>query len=58
MRILEHLYQRVSNNPDDICLMSPDTSFTFKQLDIYSDEIAKIITEKTSKDIVPLIYKK
>lgn len=54
MKILEYFKLRVINSPNNICLFSSNQSFTFKQLDEYSDEIATGIAEKTSKDIVPL----
>ncbi|MBB5888264.1 non-ribosomal peptide synthetase [Lactovum miscens] len=57
MKILEHLRQRVVKNPDEICIVSPEVSFTFKQLDQYSDKVAEYISELSQEDIVPLYIK-
>lgn len=54
MNIIDNLKKRVSNNPEDICLISPEEEFTFSELDAYSNKIAMAIQEKSYKNIIPL----
>lgn len=54
MYVLEALKKQVLEIPNKICLSSPEENFTFKELDEYSNYVAKNICLKTNKKIIPL----
>lgn len=57
MLILEALKKRIAETPDKICISSPEETFTFLEVDFYSNGIAKKIISLTSKKIIPLYLK-
>ncbi|MCG0724129.1 hypothetical protein HZL39_14470 (plasmid) [Lactiplantibacillus plantarum] len=54
MLVIDELKARVSESPDKNCILSPEENFTFREVDMYSNMIAKEIASMSSKEIVPL----
>lgn len=58
MNILEQFSEKVLKYPNKVCLFDPDKSFSYLQLDLYSNQIANCILKNSSKKIVPLYIKR
>lgn len=51
MNILEQFSEKVLKYPNKVCLFDPDKSFSYLQLDLYSNQIANCILKNSSKKL-------
>lgn len=54
MSIIDFFNKRVLETPEKTCLFSKDKKYTFRELEIFSDNISQAVCEKSNSKIVPI----